>query len=128
LTWGVLDALLADPRIHFERLSGHSDEALIAVVRADFWPAAGRRRPAGRVSRGEIDDSALSPATRLLAHRVDHFAPAQLNLFDLNPLRSLLVAGIGLPAPAAPQHRDRRPGLLGRLIGQRRRVSAVPRT
>ena len=34
-TWGVLDALLRDGRVHFEALSGTSAGAMNAVVYAD---------------------------------------------------------------------------------------------
>src|SRR4249919_3349706 len=41
-TWGVLDALLEDPRIRFEGLSGSSAGAMNAVVLADGWLKGGR--------------------------------------------------------------------------------------
>ena len=41
-TWGVLDALIEDPRIHFEGLSGSSAGAMNAVVLADGWLRNGR--------------------------------------------------------------------------------------
>lgn len=41
-TWGVLDALLADPRLQFEGMSGSSAGAMNAVVMADGWLKGGR--------------------------------------------------------------------------------------
>ena len=40
-TWGVLDALLEEPRIRFEGLSGSSAGAMNAVVFADGWRSPG---------------------------------------------------------------------------------------
>ena len=40
-TWGVLDALLEDPAIRFEGLSGSSAGAMNAVVMADGWMKGG---------------------------------------------------------------------------------------
>lgn len=104
-TWGVLDALLDDPRIGFEGLSGSSAGAMNAVVfadgwtkggrdgarqgLADFWSEVGKQMPAG-VALGEGESMGLSPASKLMASWVGHFSPAQLNPFDLNPLRDLL--------------------------------------
>ena len=105
-TWGVLDALLEDPRIRFEGLSGSSAGAMNAVVLADgwlkgerdgsrqaladFWTAVGKQLPAGLVSQGESDAIDLSPAAKLLTSWAGWFSPSQLNPFDLNPLRDLL--------------------------------------
>lgn len=104
-TWGVLDALLADPRLHFEGLSGSSAGAMNAVVLADgwlkggregarqglsdFWGAVGQQMPVG-MTRGEGDAISLSPASKLLASWAGYFSPSQLNPFELNPLRDLL--------------------------------------
>ncbi|MDO8250060.1 MAG: patatin-like phospholipase family protein, partial [Rhodoferax sp.] len=41
-TWGVLDALLDNPRLEFEGLSGSSAGAMNAVVLADGWLKGGR--------------------------------------------------------------------------------------
>jgi NTE family protein len=105
-TWGVLDTLLADPRLQFEGLSGSSAGAMNAVVMADgwlkggregarrgladFWSAVGRHMPSGLVTQGESDAISLSPAAKLLASWAGHFSPTQLNPMDLNPLRDLL--------------------------------------
>jgi NTE family protein len=105
-TWGVLDALLQDPRLRFEGLSGSSAGAMNAVVfangwmkdgrrgarqaLADFWTEVGRQMPLGMVTQGEGDAMKLSAASKLFATWAGYFSPSQLNPFDLNPLRSLL--------------------------------------
>ena len=105
-TWGVLDALLDDPRIAFEGLSGSSAGAMNAVVLAngwirggrdgarqglaDFWTEVGRQMPIGLVTQGEGDAIALSPASKMLAAWAGLFSPSQLNPLALNPLRDLL--------------------------------------
>jgi len=109
-TWGVLDALLEDPRVHLEGLSGSSAGAMNAVVLADgwrqggregarqsladFWAAVGKQFPSGMVTQGNSDAIELSPASKLLASWASNFSPAQLNPFDLNPLRDLLERSI----------------------------------
>ncbi len=106
-TWGVLDTLLADPRVRFEGLSGSSAGAMNAVVLAsgwikggrdgarqalaDFWTAVGKQMPMGMVTQGESDAISLSPASKLLANWAGYFSPSQLNPFDLNPLRDLIA-------------------------------------
>ncbi len=106
-TWGVLDALLEDSRIELEGLSGSSAGAMNAVVLADgwmkggregarqgltqFWTAVGRQTPTGMVAHGEGDALGLSTASKVLATWAAYFSPSQLNPFDLNPLRELLV-------------------------------------
>lgn len=105
-TWGVLDALLEDPRIRFEGLSGSSAGAMNAVVfadgwmkggrdgarqsLADFWTEVGKQMPSGMVTQGEGDAFSLSPASKLLVKWAGYFSPSQLNPLDLNPLRGLL--------------------------------------
>jgi NTE family protein len=102
----VLDALLADPRVRFEGLSGSSAGAMNAVVLADgwakggregaragldaFWGEIGRQIPAAMVTQAAGDAISLSPASKLMAQWAGHFSPSQLNPFDLNPLRDLL--------------------------------------
>lgn len=106
-TWGVLDAMLADSRVHFEGLSGSSAGAMNAVVLAngwikggrdgarqaldDFWTAVGKLMPMGVVTRGESDAIRLSPASKLLANWAGYFSPSQLNPLDLNPLRDMIA-------------------------------------
>ncbi len=105
-TWGVLDAMLEDPRPQFEGLSGSSAGAMNAVALAsgwisggrdgarqalaDFWTAIGRQIPFGMVVHGTGEAISLSPASKLLAGWAGHFTPAQLNPLDLNPIRTLL--------------------------------------
>ena len=89
-TWGVLDALLAQPQIDFEGLSGSSAGAMNAVVLADgwmkggrrglegarkgarqalsdFWTAVGQQMPPGLVSQGHSDAIEPTPAAKMLA-------------------------------------------------------------
>ena len=105
-TWGVLDALVENPRVRFEGLSGSSAGAMNAVVLADgwmkggrdgarqaltdFWSVVGQQLPAGMVTQGEGEKIGLSPVSKLMANWAGHFSPTQLNPFDLNPLRDLL--------------------------------------
>jgi NTE family protein len=105
-TWGVLDALLRQPDLAFEGISGSSAGAMNAVVFADgwvkggregarlalaeFWNEVGRQMPWGPMTRGENDAINLPQTTQLLAHWAAYFSPSQLNPFDLNPLRDLL--------------------------------------
>lgn len=113
-TWGVLEALLEDPRIQFEGLSGSSAGAMNAVVfangwmlgaqkgrpesgregarraLADFWAEVGKQMPLGMTTQGEGDAISLSPSSRWLANWAGYFSPSQLNPLALNPLRDLL--------------------------------------
>lgn len=109
-TWGVLDTLLADPRVRLEGLSGSSAGAMNAVVLAngwlkggrdgarqalaDFWTAVGKQMPMGMVTQGENDAISLSPASKLLATWAGYFSPSQLNPFELNPLRDLIASQV----------------------------------
>ncbi len=105
-TWGVLDALLADPRVEFEGLSGSSAGALNAVLLADgwckggrdgarkgladFWTALGTQMPPGMVVQGDGDNVNLSAVSRALVNWAAYFSPDQLNPLALSPLRDLL--------------------------------------
>lgn len=109
-TWGVLDALLEDPRVQFEGLSGSSAGAMNAVVLANgwmnggrdgarqslasFWTGVGKQMPIGMVTQGDGDAISLSPASKLLANWAGYFSPSQLNPLDLNPLRELIAGQI----------------------------------
>ena len=107
-TWGVLDRLLADDgRLELEGLSGSSAGAINAVVLADgwlrggragarealaaFWLEVGKLMPPGMVVQGEGDSIQLSAASKLLVSWAGRFSPAQINPFELNPLRDLFV-------------------------------------
>ena len=109
-TWGVLDALLEDPRVEFEGLSGSSAGAMNAVVLAEgwrqggregarqaltrFWTELGQQMPWELMTRRRGDSISLLPAGKLLASWAGYFSPAQLNPLDLNPLRDLLAAQV----------------------------------
>lgn len=110
-TWGVLDALLSDPTIGFEGLSGSSAGAMNAVVLANgwmtgggregarralsaFWTAVGKQLPSAMTTGGGEEAIGLSLAGKFLTQWASHFSPAQLNPFDLNPLRDLLQAQV----------------------------------
>jgi NTE family protein len=105
-TWGVLDALLEQEALNLEGLSGSSAGAVNAVVLADgwlkggragarealanFWGELGQHMPWGVVSPGQGGGIGLGSAGKLFASWAGQFSPAQLNPFDLNPLRDLL--------------------------------------
>ena len=105
-TWGVLDALLQDPRMQFDGISGSSAGAMNAVLLAqgwmtggrdgarqalaDFWTGVSQQLPWGMLTAGNGDTISLLPATKMLASWAGFFAPADLNPLAINPLRSLL--------------------------------------
>lgn len=113
-TWGVLDTLLQDGGPDFEALSGSSAGAMNAVVLAEgwrrggragarealarFWNELGQQMPWGLVSPQQGGGIGLGSAGKLLASWAGQFSPAQLNPFDLNPLRDLLLAQIDFEA------------------------------
>ena len=112
LTWGVLDALLEDGRLHFDGISGTSAGAMNAVALAHgFAQAAAQHkdpeeaRLAGALLAREtltrlwegmgamgnlMWGSPLAQAFPALALLTPWLAPAQSNPLNLNPLRSLL--------------------------------------
>lgn len=116
-TWGVLDALLADPRIHLEGLSGTSAGAVNAIVLASGYaqaraagkdPRRGAREALARLWQtiGSWDalgawqrqwarllwgGAALARSGDWLSRAVGgSLSPYQSNPLDLNPLRDLL--------------------------------------
>jgi NTE family protein len=105
-TWGVLDTLLQDERIQFDGISGSSAGAINAVLLADgwvkdgrdgarhcldrFWTAIGQQLPLLLMAQHHNDRVEMSPLGRLMQRWTGTFSPAQLNPFDLNPLRDLL--------------------------------------
>lgn len=106
-TWGVLDALLEDGRLHLDGVSGTSAGAMNAVLLAQglmdagpegaraalraFWTAVAASLPFEvAVPSGDGRDMQLAPAMRLLLQWTHYFSPEQLNPFDLNPLRDIL--------------------------------------
>ncbi|MET0311741.1 MAG: patatin-like phospholipase family protein [Burkholderiaceae bacterium] len=125
-TWGVLDALLADGRLHIEGISGASAGAVNAVALASGWAAglAGKRDPreAARESLermwreianlGALNSAQqkfmstlwgglppeLAPANIWANAMRGLFSPYQTNPLDINPLRKLLEREIDFEA------------------------------
>jgi NTE family protein len=110
-TWGVLDALLEDGRMDFEGVSGTSAGAMNAAVLAQGLMSGGRdgaraalekfwSKVAGslpfEVAVPSMDGQSVSllPALRLMLQWAHYFSPHQLNPFDLNPLRDILLAQV----------------------------------
>ena len=110
-TWGVLDALLEDGKLHFDGVSGTSAGAMNAVVLAQglmeggaeaaraalrrFWTSVAASAPFEvAVPTADGKDMVLAPAMRLMLQWTHYFSPEQLNPFDLNPLRKILSAQI----------------------------------
>jgi len=113
LTWGVLDRLLADPRIDIASISGTSAGAMNAVVMADGLQRGGRdgaREALERFWKAVSESARYSPIQRSLWDRVGgrwsldtnpaylffeqltrQFSPYELNPLDINPLRDLLA-------------------------------------
>ena len=116
-TWGVLDALLNEPDIEFEGISGTSAGAMNAVLLAEgwrkdgrdgardalaaFWTTMGQTPGLGLLVQGEGDAISMSSTGKFLMQWAGLFAPAQLNPLDLNPLRDLLNRQIDFDALAA---------------------------
>jgi NTE family protein len=116
LTWGVLDRLLMDPRIHIASISGTSAGAMNAVVMADGLQRAGSegaREGLAAFWRAVSDAARTSPIQRTLWDRLTNrfsldyspgylffeqltrqFSPYELNPLNINPLRDLLAAKI----------------------------------
>ncbi|MFW5679831.1 MAG: patatin-like phospholipase family protein [Pseudomonadota bacterium] len=114
LTWGILDRLLEDDRLHISAISGTSAGAMNAVVLADGLEKGGRlgaREALAAFWKAVSDAARFSPIQRSIWSRMTHsfsldqspsylwfeqltriFSPYQLNPFDINPLRDL-VAG-----------------------------------
>lgn len=127
-TWGVLDALLADPRIAIEGLSGASAGALNAVVLASGYasalaagqePRQGARAALARLWQTIGSWDALGSWQRQWARLLwggaapqlarewlgrtvgGALSPYQANPLDLNPLRDLLHDQVDFGAVAA---------------------------
>lgn len=111
-TWGVLDRLLEDERVGIEGISGASAGAMNAVVLAhgyttggrngarqalkDFWQGVAGNAPidtlGGNPSATAGDQSPGGAAVlRAFLTMTRYFSPYQLNPFDVNPLRDILV-------------------------------------
>ena len=110
-TWGVLDQLLEDGRIDFEGVSGTSAGAMNAVVLAHGLMTGGRdgarealqafwTRVAGSlpfeiaVPSRDGQNVSLVPAFKMMMQFAHYFSPQQLNPFDVNPLRKILLAQV----------------------------------
>lgn len=113
LTWGVLDRLLEDRRLHISGVSGTSAGAMNAVVMAegldrdgrdgarqalhDFWKAvsdAARFSPIQRTLWDRLTDNFSlehSPTYLWFEQLTRMYSPYELNPLDLNPLRELLL-------------------------------------
>ena len=120
LTWGVLDRLLDDDRIHVACISGTSAGAMNAVVLADGLEKGGRvgaREALANFWKAVSDAARWSPIQRTLWDRLTNtysldnspgylvfeqlsrqFSPYELNPFDINPLRDLLTSAVDFGA------------------------------
>lgn len=125
LTWGVLDALLEDGRLHFDGISGTSAGAMNAVAMAHGFAQAAQQykdpeeaRTAGTAmaraalirlwegigAMGSLMWGApLAQAFPALALMTPWLAPAQSNPMDINPLRKLLEKEIDFELLAGAQ-------------------------
>ena len=110
-TWGVLDQLLEDGRTDFEGISGTSAGAMNAVVLAHglttggrdgaraalqtFWSSVAASLPFEiAVPSRDGQNVSLVPAFKMLMQFAHFFSPQQLNPFDVNPLRKMLLAQV----------------------------------
>lgn len=115
-TWGVLDKLLEDGRIHIEAISGTSAGAMNAVVVADglmlagedgarealhsFWKAVSDSARTSPIRRTAVDafmgswNLDFSPGY-LLFHLITRMvSPYALNPLNINPLRDLIAGQV----------------------------------
>jgi NTE family protein len=110
-TWGVLDSLLADPRIEIEGISGASAGAINAVMLADGLARGGPPEARKRLadvwravsSNGDLSDLQRTVADRLLSFMPFEGSPAQawfdalsslFTPYDFNPLNINPLKGI----------------------------------
>src|SRR6266851_9940649 len=111
-TWGVLDSLLADPRIEIEGISGASAGAINAVMLADGLARGGPQEARKRLadlwravsSNGDLSDLERTVTNRLLSFVPYNGSPAQawldtlsrfwspyeFNPLNINPLKNLV--------------------------------------
>jgi NTE family protein len=111
-TWGVLDQLLDDERLHIAAISGTSAGAMNAVAVADgmasggpaearrrlesFWSATSAAARFSPVRRSAIDvlmgnwSLDNSPGFILMEYFSHQFSPYDFNPFDFNPLREVV--------------------------------------
>ncbi|MBX3659499.1 MAG: patatin-like phospholipase family protein [Ramlibacter sp.] len=125
-TWGVLDALLADPRIAIEGISGASAGAVNAVALADghararaagtdprraareslarVWGEVAALGSLGALQKGVASllwgaiPKELAPTNFFAGAMQNWFSPYQSNPLDINPLRDLLTRLIDFEA------------------------------
>ena len=112
-TWGVLDRLLQEDRIEIEGISGASAGAMNAVAFAhgftgggregarqalnDFWAAVASKAPFHKLLEdssplsGQGLQANTSQALKAFLFLTRFFSPYQLNPFDVNPLRDILL-------------------------------------
>lgn len=115
-TWGVLDYLFEDDRLHIEAMSGTSAGAMNAVIAAhgmqhggsagarealrEFWrsvSAAAQASPFRRSVRAQImGDWSLDDSPGLIAFNAlsGVASPYDLNAFDINPLRDIVESHV----------------------------------
>jgi NTE family protein len=111
-TWGVLDSLLADPRLEIEGISGASAGAINAVMLADGLARGGPQEARKRLadlwravsSNGDLSDLERTVTNRLLSFVPYNGSPAQawldtlsrfwspyeFNPLNINPLKNLV--------------------------------------
>jgi NTE family protein len=111
-TWGVLDSLLADPRLEIEGISGASAGAINAVMLADGLARGGPQEARKRLadlwravsSNGDLSDLERTVTSRLLSFVPYNGSPAQawldtlsrfwspyeFNPLNINPLKNLV--------------------------------------
>jgi NTE family protein len=111
-TWGVLDSLLADPRIEIEGISGASAGAINAVMLADGLARGGAQEARKRLAdlwravstNGDLSELERTVADRLLSFVPYEGSPAQawfdalsrfwspydFNPLNINPLRDII--------------------------------------
>ena len=119
-TWGVLDQLLEDERLHIEAVSGTSAGAMNAVALADgmarggpaearkslekFWAATSAAARYSPIRRSIFDTFMgnwsldTSPAYILMDHLSRVFSPYDTNPMNFNPLRDVVAGAIDFDA------------------------------
>ena len=119
-TWGVLDQLLEDERLHIEAVSGTSAGAMNAVALADgmarggpaearkclekFWSATSAAAQYSPIRRSIFDTFMgnwsldTSPAYILMDHLSRIFSPYDTNPMNFNPLRDVVAGAIDFDA------------------------------
>jgi NTE family protein len=123
-TWGVLDQLLEDERLHIEAVSGTSAGAMNAVALADgmarggpaearkslekFWSATSAAAQYSPIRRSIFDTFMgnwsldTSPAYILMDHLSRIFSPYDTNPLNFNPLRDVVAGAIDFDAVNGP--------------------------